>query len=413
MRLRPALLPRSRFLLLCSLLSALAPCLAAQQAAPAALPPITATMKSDPLTRSAFDHYYNLEYDQAVKEFERALEQHPQDPFAVNHLINALMFRELYRTGALDTSLYANNSFIDKKTYPVDPQVKQRLQELTQRALQLEESRLKADPDDVNTLYARGTTLGLRATYIGLVDKAWYSALRSALAARHDQERVLQLDPSYADAKTLVGTHNYVIAGLPWMIKVAAAVVGVSGNRKKGLEQLQEAAAAGGETAVDANVILGLFYRREQKYDLALQRVRGLIAAHPKNFLFLLEEANLLNAAGHGQEAIAAYRRIVQQGKDGYFTDPHLELAAFGLGEALRGQRQYQDALAAYESVNQYPHRDPELRQKADLSAGEMDDVLQKRDLALAKYKNVIAQNSSTPEADLARKHLKQPYRMP
>ena len=409
---RPATLPLFRILFL-ALLLAVVPGLEAQQAASTALPPITATMKSDPLTRSAFDHYYNLEYDQAVKEFERDLEQHPQDPFAVNHLINALMFRELYRTGALDTSLYANNSFINKKTYPVDPAVKQRLQELTQRALQLEEARLKLAPNDVDTLYARGTTLGLRATYIGLVDKAWYSALRSALAARHDQERVLQLDPNYADAKTLVGTHNYVIAGLPWMIKVAAAVVGVSGSRQKGLEQLQEAAAAGGETAVDANVILGLFYRREQKYDEALKRVRGLITAHPRNFLFQLEEANLLNAAGHGPEAIAAYSRVVQQGKAGYFADPHLELAAFGLGDALRGQRQYPDALAAYESVNQYPHRDPELRQKADLSAGEMDDVLQKRDQALAKYKDVIAQNSSTPEADLARKHLKQPYRMP
>jgi tetratricopeptide (TPR) repeat protein len=157
MRFRPVLLPCA--LLLLGFLLLLVPHLGAQQAASAALPPITATMKSDPLTRSAFDHYYNLEYDQAVKEFERDLEQHPQDPFAVNHLINALMFRELYRTGALDTSLYANNSFINKKTYPVDPAVKQRLQELTQRALQLEEARLKVDPNDVDSLYARGTTL--------------------------------------------------------------------------------------------------------------------------------------------------------------------------------------------------------------------------------------------------------------
>ncbi len=408
---RSPLLLRACLLFLGVLLWAPRP--AGQQAASAALPPITATMKSDPLTRTAFDHYYNLEYDKAVKEFERALEQHPQDPFAVNHLINALMFRELYRTGALDTSLYANNSFIDKKTYPVDPAVKQRIQELTQRALQLEQERLKISPNDVDTLYARGTTLGLRATYIGLVDKAWYSALRSALAARHDQERVLQLDPDYSDAKTLVGTHNYVIAGLPFVIKVAAAVVGVSGNRQKGLQQLQEAAAAGGETAVDANVILGLFYRREQRYSEALERVRGLLAAHPRNFLFQLEEANLLNAAGHGPEAIAAYGRILQEGKQGYFADPHLELAAFGLGEAERGQRHFPEARDAYESVNQYPHRDPELRQKATLFAGEMDDVLGQRDLALARYQETIAQNATTPEADLARKHLKRPFRMP
>lgn len=412
MRPGHASLPSARFLLICLLL-ALGPRLPAQQASPAALPPIAATLKSDPVARSGFDHYYNLEYDKAVRDFERDLDAHPQDPFAVNHLINAIMFRELYRTGALDTSLYANNSFLDKKTYPVDPAVKQRIQELTQRALQLEEARLKANPNDVDTLYARGTTLGLRSTYIGLVDKAWYSALRSALSARHDQEKVLELDPNYADAKTLVGTHYYVVASLPWFIKVAASVIGVSGSRQKGLQYLQEAAAAGGETSVDASVLLGLFYRREQRYGEALKMVRGLIAAHPRNFLFNLEEANLLNAAGHGQEAIAAYRRVLDDGKKGVFADPHLELAAFGLGEALRGQRDFQGALDAYESVNQYPHRDPELVQKANLAAGEMCDQLQKRDQAVAKYREVIAQNSASPEAELARKRLKQPFRMP
>ena len=31
------------------------------------------------------------------------------------------------------------------------------------------------------------------------------------MGARHDHERVLELDPNYLDAKMVVGTHNYVI----------------------------------------------------------------------------------------------------------------------------------------------------------------------------------------------------------
>ncbi len=40
---------------------------------------------------------------------------------------------------------------------------------------------------------------------------------------------------------------------------------------------------------------------------------------------------------------------------------------------------------------------DPEVLQKANLGAGEMYDMLQKRDLALAKYQAVIADGASHP----------------
>ena len=56
---------------------------------------------SDPLNDEAFDAFYNLEYDKAIPNFEKIVERHPDDPFAINHLINALLFHELNRMGAL------------------------------------------------------------------------------------------------------------------------------------------------------------------------------------------------------------------------------------------------------------------------------------------------------------------------
>src|SRR5579859_4958988 len=67
---------------------------------------------SDALTRSAFEHQYQLDYDNAIHDFELVEQAHPEDPFAANHLLTAIFFRELYRNGALDTGLYSNNSFL-------------------------------------------------------------------------------------------------------------------------------------------------------------------------------------------------------------------------------------------------------------------------------------------------------------
>ncbi len=369
--------------------------------------------ESDPATRAGFEHFYNLEYDAAIANFEKVDRAHPDDAFAVNHLLNAVLFRELYRLGALDTSLYSNNSFITKKKFEFDPAVKARVDGLMARAFTLSEQRLKADPNDVQALYTRGVTRGLRATYLALVEKAWLAALRSALAARHDHEKVLELAPDFPDAKTIVGAHNYVTANLPWAIKVAASVLGVSGNKQKGLKYLYDAATGGGDTAPDAKITLVLFLRREQRFDDALQVIRTLTVAYPRNSLFAIEEGNVLNAGGHGMEAISVFRVVLEKGKKGYYKDPHLELAAFTLGEALRGQKFYKQAAEAYEMVRAFPHRDPELLQKANLAAGQMHDVQQERTLALDDYNAVIASDNSSSEAEQARRFLRRPYRLP
>jgi tetratricopeptide (TPR) repeat protein len=367
---------------------------------------------NDADTRAGFDHFYNLEYDQAIRCFEAAVKTHPGDAFAVNHLLSAVMFRELYRIGALDTELYAKDGFLTSKQFPIDPTAKQQILSLMDESLKLSEARLKQNPNDIDALYTRGVERGLRATYIGLIDKAWFAALRSAVGARRDHERVLELDPKYSDAKMSVGIHNYVIASVSWPVKIAASVVGLSGNKQKGIAYLFQAGEAGGETAIDSKIALSLFLRREQRYPEALQLVGGLTDDFPRNFLFRLEQANLLNAAGHGSEAIAAFQKIIADDNAGIFArgQTRMTMVHYGLASALRGQRRYEEAAVEYDAVANSAGVDPDLRQRAQLGAGEMFDLLLKRDQAVRRYEALLAQDKSSDRADLARRHLKQPY---
>lgn len=368
---------------------------------------------NDPHTKAGFDYFYNAEYDPAIREFEAALKEHPDDPFAVNHLLTGVMFKEMYRIGALDTELYAKEGFLHSKQFPIDPKIRQQVTDLTQQALQLSEARLKKNSNDVDALYSRAATRGLKSTWMALIDKAWFSALRSAVGARHDDERVLELDPNYSDAKMIVGMHNYVIGSVPWEVKIAASIVGLSGSRDKGIQLLYEAANGGGEAAVDAKIALALFLRREQRYKEAIEIVNGLSTSYPKNFLLALELANLYNASGNGIQAVATYRKLVKEAESGGFPGAHVEMGWYGLGEALRGQHDFAEAAAAYEKVQEFPKADPDLKLRATLGAGEMFDAMQKRADAVKCYNAVIATDASdSPRVELARKHLKQPFRM-
>ena len=365
-------------------------------------------------TRKGYEHFYNLEYDKAIHEFEAAQQAHPNDPFAINHLLAAVIFKELYRIGAMDTEAYAADNFLTKKLVaPLDPAVRDRVRQLSDQGLALAQEQLNKDPNNVDALYARGATRALDCTYMGIANHAWIAALRSAVGARKDNERVLELDPKYVDAKVVIGTDLYIIGSLSWPVKIAASVAGLSGNKQKGLQYLREASTGPHlDSATDGKIVLALFLRREQKYAEALQVVNGLRTEFPRNFLMATEYAHLLNAAGHGPDAIVAYRKVIAGCHSDAYVGCRTEIAAYGLGEATRGQHDYASAAEAYELAAGVG-TDPELRQKATLFAGEMYDLMQKRDSALQKYKAVIAENSASGTAEMARHYMKQAYTTP
>lgn len=378
----------------------------------AAAPTIsTALRPPDPLNSAAVEHYYNVDYDAAAQDFERILARHPNDAFALNHLLSAIQVRELYRMGAMNSGEYSNDNFIGQAHRRADPAQKQRIKQLVQQAENLEDAELARNPNNVDMLYARGVTRGQFALYTALIERAWFSALRNAVGARRDHERVLELAPQYTDAKLIVGAHNYVMGNLSLAVRMAVALVGLSGDKEKGLRYLSDDYNANGETSVDAGVVLMVFLRREHRYDEALQIARVIGPRFPRNYLLPLEEANLLRASGKSGEAEEQYRRVWQNGREGKYGSLHYEIAALGLGDLLRNEKKYQAAAAAYEMVGEVTGADPELLQKANLGAGEMYDQLQKRDLAVRKYEAVVATNSGNAEAEKARKRMKDAYR--
>jgi len=292
----------------------------------------------------------------------------------------------------------------------LDMAAQKRIFDLVARVESLCNARLQKNPSDTDALYARGVASGFRSMYMGMAEKSWLPAIRAALAARRDHERVLELNPAYVDAKMTVGIHNYIIGSLNWAGRAAVALVGVKGNRKKGLEYLREVSRSHGTSSVDAALALSLFLRREQRYPEALELVNRISRQYPRNFLLAVEYAHLLNAAGHGREAIAQYRLVLEKGREGRFSTFQPELAAWGLGVSLRGQREFEQAASAFDIVTTCKDAEPALTDRAEVAAGEMYDTLGRRTQAVARYRKVIATGRQGESYSAARKHLRRPY---
>jgi len=175
---------------------------------------------------------------------------------------------------------------------------------------------------------------------------------------------------------------------------------------------LQDANAHAPMVAVEAGTVITLFLRRESKYAEAIGVVRGLEAKYPRDFLFCLEEANLRKDAGEGMAAVDAYQKLLSDaGKPGFFPSSHLELAYFGLGEALRGQRHFSDAANAYEQAAWTKNSGAELKRRSLVAGGKCRDLNGERALAIRDYQAAIATGSDTTQGEIARKLLNSPYR--
>jgi hypothetical protein len=374
--------------------------------------PHTDPINLTPEVREAHNLFYNLDYDGALSRFEAIQRANPQNPMAANYVLMTLIFRELYHQDLLDTTYYAHDSFIfSKRDVSVPEAIHQRIDKLTDSIVAMCDQQIKQNPNNPNTYFARGYAKGMHSAFLTLAFHSYYASARQGLSSRQDSEEALRLDPNYADAKMAVGIQQFAVASLPRFLRIMIGITGVTGNKEKGLDLLRQCAADGTVNRVECRTSLALFLRHDARYAEALTVMHGLSQDYPRDYLFRLEEANLAKDKGDGPTAIATYKRVLADAtKPGYFTDPRLQMAYFGLAETQRGQNLIADAAQNYVNAAAQPKCSDWVRRRAQLAAGQMFDLLHQRDKAVQQYQRAAAPGGDQSQAEDARKYLKTPY---
>jgi len=390
----------------------LSPLLARGQAASLQPTPHADPLNFDPTVRDAYAHFYNLDYDGSIARFELGVKAHPQDPMAYAYELMVTLFRELYHQDLLDTTYYAHDSFLTTmRRVDIPSANRDRIEYLFSQTLALAEQRIKANSKDKNALFARGYARGLHAAFMTLADHSYVGAARQGLAARNDSEAVLRIDPDYADANMAIGIQQFAVASLPRLIRMVVGIAGVGGNKERGLELIRIAAEKGVVTSVESRTALSLFLRHDARYPEALVVQHGLATQYPHDYLFRLEEANLTKDNGDGPGAIAIYKLVLADArKPGFYIDPRLQMAWFGLADTERGQNDIIDAAKHYLEAADQQNCSEWLRKRAQLNAGQMFDLLHDRPNAIAQYQKALNGGGDQSQADAAKKYLKTPY---
>jgi len=369
----------------------------------------------DPLIQRGFEHFYNLEYDEAIAAFRQYVARQPEEPRGYNHLAQSILYREMYRTGALETELVSgNNPFLRRPKMNPSPEDQKEFDDAIRRAMELSQARLKQNPRDTQALYTLGVAHGLRANYNFLVRKAWMDALRDATQARKLHNRVTELDPNFTDARLVQGVHEYVVGSLPWHWRTLGFLIGFRGNKETGIKILQQVAEKGDVNKLDAKVLLCAIYRRERKPELAIPLIQELIAAYPRNYLLYFELAQMYSDAGEKGQALEVLARLEALRSSGApgFGRVVLEKIYFARGNIQFWYRDLDEALENIRKAAAHAdHLDLNTGVLALMRLGQIYDLKGRRQEAIQAYRQAIAYAPESDAAKESRRYLNTPYR--
>ena len=367
------------------------------------------------LVNEGFTDFYNLDYDRAIAVFEKAIARNPGQPDLHNHLAQTLIFREMYRDGALESELVSgNNSFLRRPKLNPTPQNEKRILDEIAKAMALADARLRQNPNDTAAMYASGIAYGLRANYYWVVKKAWHDSLKDATAARKLHNRISELEPDNVDARLVQGLHDYVVGSLPWTYKMLGFLFGMRGDKEKGIRTVQDVAKNGNQDRVEAEVFLCALYRRENQSRLAVPLVQDLIRRYPRNYLLRMELAQMYSQSGDGArglqalEEVARLKRSHAPGFDRvpwekiYYQEGSIEFWYYDLDRSLANMKKVTESS---EEV------DLNTGVQAWLRTGQIYDMKQRRAEAIVAYKKAIAYAPQAEAAQESRKYLSTPYR--
>lgn len=360
-----------------------------------------------------FEHFNNLEYGAALEIFRDLVKEHPGNPDFHNHVAQTILYRELFRVGALESELVSgNNSFLRRPKMEPSEADQLEFEDAVASALRLCDARLAEDPDDIAALFAQGVTHGLKSNYDFLVRKAWMDSLRSATNSRKSHQRVVELDPSNIDARMIPALHNYVVSLLPWYMRALGFLAGFRGDKEGGIRELELVAERGDTNRHNARFLLAVLYRREQRPGDAVPLLQGLMADFPRNWILPMELVQMYSDLKEKEKGLEVVRRIERRKMEpapGYDRMPMYKLwytrgtLLFWYDDFDKARADFRRMVAVQDGMNLHE------AQLAWFRLGQIEDILGNRAAAVAAYRRVNAMAQDSERADQANKYLRKP----
>ena len=237
------------------------------------------------------EYFYQTDWDKAASIFDELKSSNREDPRA--YFFHAMIpFWEYFFGG---NSSRAASGFLER----------------SQKAIEISSERLNENPYDTTMVLMLSGLYGYRSL-VAASEKNYQTAIQSGMTGFRYTRQLLALDNE--DPKALIGKgiFYYMVGTVPKELRWATNMMGIKGDKKEGLSILEKAATSESYVSNDAKMILSYLYKTEGMYDKALKHIEDLCNRYEENIIFQFNYAEILEKSNRQDEAIEAYKAVVQ-----------------------------------------------------------------------------------------------------
>jgi predicted Zn-dependent protease len=323
--------------------------------------------------RQTLDLIYNMQFTEALQAAQKLSDRAPNHPAGAFY--RAATYWQ-WRTLALETRQ--------------QQALLQSFDTASSQALQLA-ARLPTAQATEAAFYL-GAIYGVRARMY-FVQRQYFKALHAAKQGGQYLQQCVTNDPHWYDAYAGLGTYHYVLSRVPGFWRgIVQGLIGMLGDRQKGLQELELARTKGPLSGPEAASILTKIYAlpQESQLDRAVELLEHLAQRYPQNFDYRYRLAYLYASLGQWKKAHDFIQSLLAALNHGhpYYPSQWVPILQYRLAEVevLQGQA---DAAALRLQALQPHNLEPHLQAWINLRLGNVYDLRGSRQKAQETYARV------------------------
>jgi tetratricopeptide (TPR) repeat protein len=333
-----------------------------------------------------------LQYKEASDTFERMIALAPNDPRG--YFLRSAVYFWMY-------SADMHNEELGEK-----------FKNLSYEAVEVAEQQLDKNPDDIDALFYLGGAYGSLGRYYGM-KQSYLKAYWYGKKGVNILEDVIERDSTYYDAYLGLGIYHYLADILPRFVKMLSFLLGIDGDRERGIHELNLAVEKGVYVKTEAMFFLGAIYTyREREYGKALKIWNDLLKTYPGNPGVLIHMGRCYSNQGNCSRAVEIYEKILAQ-KEKAALIP-ISSIHYQLGNVEYKLNEFENAIESYKKSIQVDTLFSENRRWtyswSILRLGESYEILGDRETAEKHYR-MIHEDESERAYSRAQRRLQNPMR--
>ena len=357
--------------------------------------------KFDSLVTKGIKQIYNIKFQEAEKTFRVLIADYPNHPAGRFFLAMIDWWKIL----------------IDLDSEKYDEIFYQKLEDVIFQCDEL----LKKNPENVDALFFKGGAIGFRGRLRANRD-SWLKAADDGREALPIVEHAANLDSNNIDVQLGFGIYNYYAAVIPdeYPIIKPLMLFFPSGDKEKGIEQLNNVAFNGKYAKYEAQYFLmTLYFSYESNAYKADEYAEMLTKEFPDNPVFERWKGRIEAKKGDYRSASTVFRNVINKANSGFTgynvpktkreADYYIAYQYFNTNNLDSAKIFFDDCAKISKQVDK--DEESGFQVNAVLYIGMINDLWNKREAAISYYKKVLDMNEYANSHKLAESYIEKPFK--